>query len=254
MAKRLLFVGGSTPTTWMVYNALIAEFGLFPAVIEEAVPRQRMLKTRLRKVGLARLISQIGFVGLIRPLLKIRAKGRLKYLRRDLGLEIVAPISPDIHHVTSVNSTAFHELAERLCPDVVVINGTRILSRKTLAKLNAPVINMHQGITPGYRGAHGAYWALTRGDTQNCGVTIHLVDERIDTGNIIAQKIIAPEMQDSFVTYPHLQTAVALDDLIAAIRETLAGKLTTKPISGASMVWYHPGFFEYLGHAWRGVR
>ena len=111
MAQRLLFLGGDTPTTWMVYNALIAEFGLFPAVIEKPVARKRMLKTRWRKVGLARLASQVGFVGFIRPVLKLRGKSRLKFLRRHLGLEPVAPASQDIRHVTSVNSTALHELA-----------------------------------------------------------------------------------------------------------------------------------------------
>ena len=254
MPKRLLFVGGDTPTTWMVYNALIAEFGLFPAVIERPLARKSMLKTRLRKVGLARLVSQMGFVGLIRPVLKRRAAGRLKHLRRKLGLETIAPLSQDIHHVNSVNSTAFHDLAAQLCPDVVIINGTRILSKQTLHKLDVPVLNMHQGITPGYRGAHGAYWALTRGDTQNCGATIHLVDKGIDTGNIIAQMVIAPEKEDNFVTYPHLQTAHALEAMVGAVRDAIASRLETKPISGASMVWYHPGFFEYLGHAMRGVK
>ncbi len=251
---KLLLLGGDNPTTWMVYNELVAQFGLVPAIIERSVPRSKMLKIRARKVGLARVISQMGFAAFIRPWLTRAAAPRLKVLRRQHGLEILPPKSDVIHHVESVNGPACHELIERLKPNVVIINGTRILNRKTLGLLDAKVINTHQGITPGYRGAHGAYWSLAKGDREHCGVTIHLVDEGIDTGNIISQAVIMPEAQDNFVTYPFLQTAAALEPLVQAVRTASEGELKTAPISGASMVWYHPGFFEYLGNAMRGVR
>ena len=83
---------------------------------------------------------------------------------------------------------------------------------------------------------------------------MHLVDEGIDTGDIIAQANIAPAKNDSFVTYPYLQTAKALDLLVAAIREAMAGKLQSRSITGTSAVWYHPGFFQYILLALRGVR
>jgi folate-dependent phosphoribosylglycinamide formyltransferase PurN len=238
----------------MIYNELVAQFGLFPAIIEDMVPRAKMLKIRMRKVGFARVFSQMGFVALVRPWLTRSAKPRLKVLRRLHGLEVQPPKSSAIYSVDSVNGPACHELIERFKPDVVVINGTRILNRKTLARLSAKVINTHQGITPGYRGAHGAYWALAKGDREHCGVTIHLVDEGIDTGNIIAQAVVSPDLNDNFVTYPFLQTATALDPLVKSVRAACDGNLQTVPISGASMVWYHPGFFEYLGNAMRGVR
>jgi len=209
---------------------------------------------RARKLGVLRVASQIGFVLFIRPFLRARDRGRIHFLERQHGLEATAPISDEIYHVKSVNGPDCHGLIAALQPEIVVINGTRILSRETLAKLNALVINTHQGITPGYRGAHGAYWALAQGDHAHCGVTVHLVDEGIDTGNIIAQTNIAPAKNDSFVTYPYLQTAKALDLLVAAIREAMAGKLQSRPITGTSAVWYHPGFFQYIRLALRGVR
>lgn len=251
---KLLLLGGDNPTTWMVYNELVAQFGLFPAIIERPVPRSKMLKIRMRKVGLPRVISQMGFVALIRPWLTRSAAGRLRFLRRQHGLEVLPLKSDAVHPVESVNDQASHELIDRIRPDVVIINGTRILNRKTLGKLNAKVINTHQGITPGYRGAHGAYWSLAKDDRDHCGVTIHLVDEGIDTGNIICQLIVAPEAKDNFVTYSYLQTAAALEPLATAVCEASANTLKTVPISGASLVWYHPGFFEYLGNAMRGVR
>ena len=63
------------------------------------------------------------------------------------------------------------------------------------------------GITPLYRGVHGAYWALAEGRRDLCGVTVHRVDAGIDTGEVLAQVLIDPTPQDNFVTYPWLQVA-----------------------------------------------
>ena len=46
----------------------------------------------------------------------------------------------------------------------MVVNGTRILSRRMLESIDAVFLNMHVGITPKYRGVHGGYWALANGD------------------------------------------------------------------------------------------
>ena len=254
MACKILLLGSNNPTTWIVYNELVGQFGQFPAIIEQSLSRRVLLQNRLKKIGLRRVVSQIFFALLVRPVLRWHYAQRVHYLSRLHGLETTRPVSDAIHHVNNVNAADCHALIEKLKPDIVVVNGTRILNRKTLSQLNATVINTHQGITPSYRGAHGAYWALTQNDPAHCGVTVHLVDEGIDTGNIIAQSVIAPEANDSFVTYPFLQTAKALDLIVAAIRDFQAGTLKTTPISGASKVWYHPGVFEYLGFALRGVR
>ena len=254
MQFKILLLGGDNATTWIVYNELVGQFGQFPAIIEQSLSRRALLGNRLKKIGARRVVSQILFALLIRPVLRWRYARRIHFLSRLHSLEAAPPVSDAIHHVGNVNDVDCHTLIEKLKPEIVVINGTRILNRATLAKLNAIVINTHQGITPHYRGAHGAYWALVQNDPAQCGVTVHLVDEGIDTGDIIAQGIIAPEAEDSFVTYPFLQTAAALDLIVKAVRDVESGTLKTRPIAGASKVWYHPGLFEYLGFALRGVR
>ena len=254
MESKILLLGGDNPTTWIVYNELVGQFGQIPAIIEQPLSRRALLRNRFKMIGPRRVASQILFALIVRPVLRWRDARRARYLARLHGLETARPISDAIHQVTSVNAADCYALIDRLKPDIVVVNGTRILTRATLAKLNATVINTHQGITPSYRGAHGAYWALTQNDASHCGVTVHVVDEGIDTGDIIAQGIIAPEAADSFVTYPFLQTAKALDLIVKAVRDARAGRLETRPITGSSKVWYHPGLLEYLGFALRGVR
>src|SRR5690606_24425483 len=97
-----------------------------------------------------------------------------------------------VHWVPSVNATQCIDLVQKIEPDIVVVNGTRIISKKVLDAVPVSFINTHVGITPKYRGVHGAYWALACGDTDNCGVTVHLVDKGIDTGGILKQAVIAP--------------------------------------------------------------
>jgi folate-dependent phosphoribosylglycinamide formyltransferase PurN len=253
-ALEILMLGNDNPTTWIIYNQLIQSFGLFPILIEEPVPRRVLFRNRLHKLGLANAASQVLFIRTIRAYLNRRDEPRIRKICARAGMERTRPISPSISNITSVNSDECREQLKKLKPRIIVINGTRIIGKKTLEATNAVFINTHHGITPQYRGANGAYWALFNNDRDNCGVTVHLVDEGIDTGNIIAQANITPEASDSFVTYPYLLTEKALPLLVQAVKDARDDKLQTRETSGNSAVWYHPGFFQYLLGYLRGVR
>lgn len=253
MVGKLLMLGTDKSTTWMVYNELVAQFGAFPIIIEDTVSKRTLIKIRAKKIGLFKVLSQVAFVALIRPVLKRRSAKRVKYLSRLHGLEATRPVSDLIHYVSSVNSDQCRALLLEHAPEVVVVNGTRIIGKQTLSCLPATFINTHQGITPRYRGAHGAYWALVENRRAECGVTVHLVDEGIDTGNIIAQAVIDPQPEDSYITYPILQTAAALQHLVEAVRAGFVKKIQSHAASGEGLIWYHPGFFQYIAGALRGV-
>lgn len=253
-SPRLLLIGSDHPTTWIVYNRLVREFGLFDAVIEGGVTKGVLVRNRARKLGWPAVLSQMAFVALIRPILRYQSSRRIRDICRVNDLEIHEPLSPAIRRVDNINGPEAVALITASKPDVVIVNGTRILKRPVLESTSAAFINTHQGITPKYRGAHGGYWALYESDPERCGVTLHLVDQGIDTGNIIAQALISPGALDCYITYPYLQIAAALPFLIRAIRDCMAGTLTTSVAKGDSAVWYHPGFFQYIRAKFRGVR
>ncbi len=253
-ALEILMLGNDNPTTWIIYNQLIQYFGLFPILIEEPVPKRVLFRNRVRKLGLASAVSQVMFIRTIRAYLNRRDEPRIREICERANMERVRPITPSISNVISVNSEECRAQLRKLKPRIIVINGTRIIGRKTLEATDAFIINTHHGITPRYRGAHGAYWALFNNDRENCGVTVHLVDEGIDTGNIIAQANITPDAKDSFVTYPFLLTEKALPLLVQAIKDIRDKKLHTTAATGNSAVWYHPGFFQYILGTFRGVR
>jgi phosphoribosylglycinamide formyltransferase 1 len=250
----LVLLGSDNPTTWIVYNRLVQEFGPFPALIESHTSRWGLFRSRVRKLGLFVALGQAAFVVLIRPLLNYSSRARINQICRLNGLEVAAPLSTFMTYIESANGEDCASFLRKVKADIVIVNGTRILRPYILKATSALFINTHQGITPKFRGAHGGYWALQQKDAANCGVTVHLIDEGIDTGAVIGQARIAPAADDNYATYPYLQTAAALPLLSAAIHDVVEGTLKTTVNQGPSCVWYHPGFFTYILGRWNGVR
>jgi folate-dependent phosphoribosylglycinamide formyltransferase PurN len=253
-ATDIVMLANDNPTTWIIYNYLIREFGLFPLLLEPGVPRAVLFRNRIRKRGLPNAISQVFFIRTIRAYLNRKYRRRIEEICAATAMERARPITSAILDIPSVNSQECREILADLNPRVVIVNGTRIIGKQTLKAVSSAFINTHHGITPRYRGAHGAYWALYNNDRENCGVTVHLVDEGIDTGNIIAQARIEPTPQDSFVTYPYLLTEKAIPLITKAINDIQNEQLKTVAIEGQSEVWYHPGFVQYLVGRLRGVK
>lgn len=72
-------------------------------------------------------------------------------------------------------------------PDLVVLAGfMRILPANFVSALKGKLINTHPSLLPEFKGAHAVRDALAAGVTKT-GVTIHYVDEGVDTGEIIIQ-------------------------------------------------------------------
>lgn len=75
-------------------------------------------------------------------------------------------------------------------PDWVVSAGfMRILGRDFVAAYAGRIINTHPALLPSFPGAHGVRDALAHG-VKVTGCTVHLVDEGVDTGPIIAQRAV----------------------------------------------------------------
>jgi methionyl-tRNA formyltransferase len=100
-------------------------------------------------------------------------------------------------NISSVNDSECIAAIKKLNLDVIIVNGTRIISSKVMQAL---FINTHTGITLQYR-VHGAYWVLVSNDKENCGVIVDKLDQGIDTGEIITQCTIEISKLVNFITY-----------------------------------------------------
>ncbi len=92
--------------------------------------------------------------------------------------------------------------------DFVVSYGYRhIIKKDVLEILPKRVINLHISYLPYNKGADPNFWSFIE-DTPK-GVTIHLVDEGLDTGDIILQQIVEVFDNDTLkTTYGVLQNAI----------------------------------------------
>ena len=73
--------------------------------------------------------------------------------------------------------------------DLVISFGYRhIIKEEILNNIKIPIVNLHISYLPWNRGAHPNFWSFF--DATPTGVSIHLVDKGIDTGPIIAQKLV----------------------------------------------------------------
>ncbi|WP_197455599.1 methionyl-tRNA formyltransferase [Stieleria neptunia] len=88
----------------------------------------------------------------------------------------------------SINSDEFRAELLDLAPDILLIaSWAEIIKQPTLSTGNHRVINCHGSLLPKYRGACPQIATIFNGDKKT-GITFHLIDEGIDTGDILLQK------------------------------------------------------------------
>jgi phosphoribosylglycinamide formyltransferase-1 len=77
--------------------------------------------------------------------------------------------------------------------ELVVLAGyMQLLSSAFLERFRGRVINVHPALLPAFPGLHAVEQALEYG-VKVFGVTVHFVDDGVDTGPIILQRSVEPE-------------------------------------------------------------
>jgi folate-dependent phosphoribosylglycinamide formyltransferase PurN len=250
--KKIIMLAGQGQASNIVFNALNEEFGVQLVIMEDREPMKIFLKRRVRRLGIVTVAGQVLFQMIIAKLLNATSKKRQEKILTDAMLSDHEIPAEKIKRVRSVNAAESIDLIRSINPDLIIVNGTRIISKKVLGHCSCKLINTHAGITPMYRGVHGMYWALVNKDIEHSGVTVHFVDEGIDTGNIIEQKAVLPVPGDNFMTYPLLQLAAGVSLLKKAVRHYFEDTIQIKNPPGKSALYYHPTIWQYLYHRIKG--
>lgn len=96
-----------------------------------------------------------------------------------------------------INSEEGVACVKRLAPDlIIVVYYDKILKKQIIEIPRKGCINLHMALAEKYRGCYPTTWALINGEKQT-GVTLHYIDEGIDSGDIVAQKEITIEESDT---------------------------------------------------------
>jgi len=242
---KVMMLAGKGESSTLIFNGIKDNFSIEKVIIEEPISKIQMLKRRAQNLGLIKVAGQIIFMGYNVWLKKI-SKKRIIEIMSNEKLNDEKIDGQIVSKVTSVNSEKVIILLKKIQPDVVVVNGTRVIKKEVIEAIDAPFVNTHAGITPKYRGVHGGYWALAENDQEHCGVTIHLVDTGIDTGGVLYQKAIRTTNNDTFNTYPYLQIAAAIPLMKKAIKDIADNTYKIQNVALPSKLWSHPTIFEYL--------
>lgn len=125
-------------------------------------------------------------------------------LRFDTCDEILAEFGRnqgiDIIKHKNVNSADFlHDVEKYQCDIFVSMSFNQILKSNFINFPPKKTINCHAGKLPFYRGRNILNWVLIN-DEKEFGVTVHYVDEGIDTGDIILQETFPITQEDSYKT------------------------------------------------------
>ncbi len=98
----------------------------------------------------------------------------------------------------NVNSRAFLDRTKACAPDIFVsMSFDQIVKRPFIDETQYGAINCHAGALPFYRGRNPLNWALINGEG-NFGITVHYIDEGIDTGDIIVQRFSPISPSDTY--------------------------------------------------------
>ncbi|MCA0152990.1 formyl transferase [Winogradskyella vincentii] len=247
MNKKIIMLAGEGISTNFIFNSLKDNFNISTVIIEENENMKKFLKRRIKRLGYFKVIGQAVFQLIIPRLLRKLSKQRIDEIKRNYKLDNKSIPNSVIKKFISVNSPECIAFIKKEKPDLIIVNGTRIISKKVLNATDATFINTHVGITPKYRGVHGGYWALVNNDKKNCGVTVHLVDSGIDTGGVLFQQKITTTESDNFSTYPFLQTGEGILLMKQAVANFMNDKLKEVPSKTLeSKLYYHPTIWFYL--------
>jgi phosphoribosylglycinamide formyltransferase 1 len=101
--------------------------------------------------------------------------------------------------------------------ELVVLAGyMHLLTPPFLARFPQRVVNVHPSLLPAFPGAHPIEDALAA-DAELTGVTVHLVDEGIDTGPVLRQETVAVEPRDSLEERIHAVEHRLLPSVVAEL-------------------------------------
>lgn len=184
---KLLFFGSTNFSLPIVRN-IHREFKVSGVVISKPKPKGR---------GLRRSLPQIA------------------QWARDMGVEVYMPEDPN-------RESFIHEMTA-LAPDLYVLSAYgHILSRRLLDIPRLGGINIHPSLLPRYRGAAPIQRAIMAGEKET-GITIFFMDEKIDHGEMIAQRSIPIEKDDTYGSLSEKLADIGAEMIIEALYRVESG-------------------------------
>jgi phosphoribosylglycinamide formyltransferase-1 len=131
-----------------------------------------------------------------------RRDARALHRARTTGIP-TATFALDCHETREERDLVMATWLEEHGVELVVLAGyMHLLTPPFLDRFPNRVVNVHPSLLPAFPGAHAIDDALAAG-VETTGVTVHFVDEGLDSGHVIRQQIVAVEPRETLVERIH---------------------------------------------------
>lgn len=165
------------------HRYLISKLGSSQNVVMAIVEKSTGSLKRMAKSG-----KYKSFCNLLYHRIRRSVSGTAGYRRRFFTLDGLSDVSIPIVEVDSINDDIVPNHIKNCAPEIIIVMGTSILKESVLkAAENIPIVNIHGGCLPEYKGNHCFFFALLNEDYSNIATTIHLIDSGVDSGAVICR-------------------------------------------------------------------
>ncbi len=145
----------------------------------------------------------------------------IKTLTIDYNIPVLQP--------EKIKTEEFHSELKEYEPDMICVAAYgKILPKNILDLPPHGCINVHASLLPKYRGAAPINWAIIRGE-EITGITTMMMDEGMDTGDMLLQKEVKIEVEDDAESLSERLSIVGAELLTETIRLQKQGRLPRIP-------------------------
>jgi methionyl-tRNA formyltransferase len=141
----------------------------------------------------------------------------------EKGVQLMQPVS--------LKDPLFIEQLQSLQADLFIVVAFRMLPKIVWSMPAMGTFNLHGSLLPQYRGAAPINWAIIKGEKVT-GVTTFLIDEQIDTGNILLQRECAIGERETIGTLYDRLMALGAGLVVETVTGLAAGTLHPHPQQG----------------------
>jgi folate-dependent phosphoribosylglycinamide formyltransferase PurN len=143
----------------------------------------------------------------------------------------------------NVNSKETRAQLEAWQPDLILsIYLNQLIKSKVIEMPTMGTLNIHPALLPRHRGLFPYFWVIANSERET-GVTIHWVDQKFDTGDLLLQEKIPVEENETITSLSHKSSLVGADMLVKAIKLIEAGnppKITQDHTQASYHTWPTP--------------
>lgn len=156
-----------------------------------------------------------------------RPAGRGKKIRPSAVKEYALEKGIQVLQPEKLKDPQFVDRLTALTPDLQVVVAFRMLPAAVWSIPKLGTFNLHASLLPQYRGAAPINHAIMNGETET-GVTTFLIDEQIDTGNILLQQPVAIGTEETAGELHDRLTDVGAGLVLDTARQLAEGNLEPK--------------------------